>query len=101
MKAATFLCVTVYGLQENLMNHLSCCLRIESLGLVVAYMVCLWDSLLRQLLQLISWSVERWQKSMNAVVLHSYTLNNVINNICNSDSSFVPQAFRRIAVAPQ
>lgn len=55
MKAATLLCVTVYGLQENLMNHLSCCLRIESLGLVVAYMVCLWDSLLRQL---ISWSVE-------------------------------------------
>lgn len=42
----------------------------------------------------------RWQKSMNAVILHSYTLNNVINNICNSDSSFVPQAFRRTAVAP-
>lgn len=48
MKTATLLSVTVYGLQENLVDYWSCDLRVWSLGLhlVVVYVVRLWNSLL-------------------------------------------------------
>lgn len=68
MEAAVFVGVTVYGLQENLVDDGSCGLSVRVLDLVGVYMVCLRDSTLLQrveLLQLVRWSVER-RNNMNA-----------------------------------
>lgn len=48
VEAAAFVCVTVYGLQENLVDDGSCGLRVWGLGFVVVYVVRLWDCMLLQ-----------------------------------------------------
>lgn len=53
VEAAGFVCVTVYGLQENLVHDGSCGLRVQGLGLVVVHVVRLRDSMLRQHVQLL------------------------------------------------
>lgn len=59
--AAVFFWVSVYGLQENLMNDWSCAVRVQVLDLVGVGLVCLLDSMLLQcaaLLELLGWSAE-------------------------------------------
>lgn len=61
MEAAVFVRLTVYGLQENLVDDGSCGLSVRVLDLVCVYVVCLRDSMLLQhveLLQLVRWSAE-------------------------------------------
>lgn len=61
MEAEVFVRVTVYGLQENLVDDGSCGLSVRVLDLVGVYVVCLRDSMLLQhveLLQLVRWSAE-------------------------------------------
>lgn len=62
VEAAALLQVTVYWLQENLVDYWPCDVQFCSFGLVVVYVVRLWDGLLlqqAQLLQPVRWSVER------------------------------------------
>lgn len=64
VETAVLLCVPVYGLQENLVSHWSCDLRVWSLGLhlVLVDVVRLWNSLLllqHGLLQPVGRTVER------------------------------------------
>lgn len=65
VKAAEFLWVSMYGLQENLVDNWFCSLRVWSLDLVVVYVVCLWNGLLQQLLYLVRRSVKRRKAKMN------------------------------------
>lgn len=46
VEAAAVVRITVYGLQENLVDDRSCGLSVWDLGLVVVYVIRLWDSML-------------------------------------------------------
>lgn len=68
VKAAELLRLSMNGLQENLVDSWFCSLRVWSLGLVVVYVVCLWNSLLQQLLYLVRRSVKRRKAKMDVNV---------------------------------
>lgn len=51
--AAVFICFSVYGLQENLMDDGSCAVRVRVVDLVGVDVVCLRDNMLLQCAELL------------------------------------------------